>query len=61
MQWSCPAVQYSSTLFHKWHYFGQNVIEQIVFSFPLQILSETYLLISHAHNGFESAPPTGVI
>jgi hypothetical protein len=43
---ACTAVQYFSTLFHKWRDFRKKSYRtQNVFWFPLQVLSATFLII----------------
>ena len=44
---ACPAVQYFSTLSHKRHDFrGEKMNIKCAFSFSLQLLSETFFILS---------------
>jgi len=43
---ACPALQYFSTLSHKWHEFQKELLNvKCVFWFSLQCLSETFLIL----------------
>ena len=42
---ACLAVPYLYTLPHEWHDFRNKVIDNKMFSFCLQLLSETFLIL----------------
>jgi hypothetical protein len=49
---ACLALPYISTLSHKWHDFQKKLLNvRCVFWFPLQHLSETFLILRRSHWG----------